>query len=215
MTGSWSPRRRRCRSAGTNWICRSPSMTARAPRSDPWPRRWCGRAPAVSARRCRPWRRSLPEAASISGSNRPSRWRARGTAPPRSSGSRDRRRAAWSRRSCSAGPVNARVGSTWRCAWSATARRSPITRSRSAPTCRARGVRCRSAGRATCSRRSWSGVDAGRSRVHVENGRAVAWLPVQDDAVVIMAVGSDRPAVLDLVGAIAPELCGARSMAIR
>jgi urease accessory protein len=59
------------------------------------------------------------------------------------------------------------------------------------------------------------GVDAGRSRVRVENGRAVAWLPVQDDAVVIMAVGPDRPTVLDLVGAIAPELCGARSMAIR
>ena len=50
------------------------------------------------------------------------------------------------------------------------------------------------------------GVDAGRSRVRVENGRAVAWLPMQDDAVVIMAVGPDRPAVLDLVDAIAPEL---------
>ncbi len=50
------------------------------------------------------------------------------------------------------------------------------------------------------------GVDAGRSRVRVENGRAMAWLPVDDDAVVIMAVGPDRPAVLDLVGAISPEL---------
>ena len=60
-----------------------------------------------------------------------------------------------------------------------------------------------------------TGVDAGPPRVRVENGRAVAWLPVQDDAVVIMAVGSDRPAVLDLVGAIAPELVTTPSMAIR
>ncbi len=50
------------------------------------------------------------------------------------------------------------------------------------------------------------GVDAGSSRVRVERGRAIAWLPVQDDAVVVMAVGSDRPAVLDLVGEVAPEL---------
>ena len=58
------------------------------------------------------------------------------------------------------------------------------------------------------------GVEAGRSRVRVENGRALAWLPMQDDAVVIMAVGSDRPAVLELVGAIAPELATAPAMAI-
>ena len=58
------------------------------------------------------------------------------------------------------------------------------------------------------------GVDAGRSRVRVENGRAMAWLPVYDDAVVIMAVGPDRPAVLDLVGAIAPELVAAPVMAL-
>ena len=57
------------------------------------------------------------------------------------------------------------------------------------------------------------GVDAGRSRVCVENGRAMAWLPVKDDAVVVMAVGPDRPAVLDLVGEIAPELVTAPAMA--
>ena len=50
------------------------------------------------------------------------------------------------------------------------------------------------------------GVDTGRSRVRVDNGRAIAWLPVQDDTVVVLAVGSDRPAVLDLVDEVAPEL---------
>jgi len=58
------------------------------------------------------------------------------------------------------------------------------------------------------------GVEAGRSRVRVESGRALAWLPMHDDVVVIMAVGPDRPAVLDLVGAIAPELVATPAMAV-
>lgn len=58
------------------------------------------------------------------------------------------------------------------------------------------------------------GVEAGRSRVRVESGRALAWLPMHDDVVVIMAIGPDRPAVLDLVGAIAPELVATPAMAV-
>lgn len=50
------------------------------------------------------------------------------------------------------------------------------------------------------------GVDAGRSRVQVDSGRAGAWLPMCDDVVVVMAAGHDRPSVLDLVGRLAPEM---------
>lgn len=50
------------------------------------------------------------------------------------------------------------------------------------------------------------GVDAGRSRVRVEDSRAGAWLPMGDDVVVVMAAGHDRPSVLDLVACLAPEL---------
>ena len=54
------------------------------------------------------------------------------------------------------------------------------------------------------------GVDAGRSRVLVDNARAGAWLPMSDDVVVVMAAGHDRPAVLDLVERLAPELTADR-----
>jgi urease accessory protein len=50
------------------------------------------------------------------------------------------------------------------------------------------------------------GLPAGESRTCVESGRAAAWLPVADDAAVVFAVGADRPAVLDLVERLAPEL---------
>jgi urease accessory protein len=48
------------------------------------------------------------------------------------------------------------------------------------------------------------GVDAGRSRTVVDAGRAAAWLPVADDAAVVLAVGPDRPAVVDAVTRVAP-----------
>jgi urease accessory protein len=50
------------------------------------------------------------------------------------------------------------------------------------------------------------GAAAGESRTCVESGRAGAWLPVAADVAVVLAVGTDRPAVLDLVGWLAPEL---------
>ncbi len=50
------------------------------------------------------------------------------------------------------------------------------------------------------------GVDAGRSRTHVDGSVAGAWLPIADDAVAVLAVGPDRPAVLDLLRTLAPEL---------
>ena len=50
------------------------------------------------------------------------------------------------------------------------------------------------------------GVPTGTSRTRVEAGGAAAWLPVASDAAVVLAVGGDRPAVAELVTAIAPEL---------
>jgi urease accessory protein len=50
------------------------------------------------------------------------------------------------------------------------------------------------------------GVVAGEPRVVVEPRRAIAWMPVAGDAVVVMAVGSDRPAVRALLAAVAPEV---------
>jgi urease accessory protein len=56
------------------------------------------------------------------------------------------------------------------------------------------------------------GPPAGESRTCVESGRAGAWLPVADDVAVVFAVGADRPAVLDLVEILAPELWGAHAL---
>ncbi len=50
------------------------------------------------------------------------------------------------------------------------------------------------------------GVDAGRARTRVDGACAGAWLPKTDDAVVVMAVGPDRPAVRALLRELAPEL---------
>lgn len=50
------------------------------------------------------------------------------------------------------------------------------------------------------------GPDAGAPRVVVEPDRAVSWMPVADDAVVVMALGRDRPAVLALLARVAPEV---------
>ncbi len=50
------------------------------------------------------------------------------------------------------------------------------------------------------------GVTAGESRTCIETGRAAAWLPIAEDAAVVLAVGPDRPSVADLLGRIAPEL---------
>lgn len=56
------------------------------------------------------------------------------------------------------------------------------------------------------------GPPAGESRTCVESGRAAAWLPVAADAAVVFAVGADRPAVLDLVERLAPELWSANAL---
>ena len=50
------------------------------------------------------------------------------------------------------------------------------------------------------------GVRTGDSRVVVEPGRAVSWLPVADDAVMVLAVGGDRPSVRALLAQITPEV---------
>ena len=50
------------------------------------------------------------------------------------------------------------------------------------------------------------GVTAGDSRTVVEPGRAVGWLRVADDVVVVLAVGGDRPAVRALLAEVAPEV---------
>lgn len=52
------------------------------------------------------------------------------------------------------------------------------------------------------------GVDAGPSRVAVTNHGATAWLPLAPDAVAVMALGADRPSVLDAAASLAPELFG-------
>lgn len=50
------------------------------------------------------------------------------------------------------------------------------------------------------------GVDAGAPRSCVEADRAGSWLPVAADTAVVMAVGHDRPRVMNLLAAVAPEL---------
>lgn len=50
------------------------------------------------------------------------------------------------------------------------------------------------------------GVDPGGSRAVVTDECRAAWLPVGDDAAVVLAVGSDRPAVHMAVASVAPEL---------
>jgi len=46
------------------------------------------------------------------------------------------------------------------------------------------------------------GVDAGDARVTEHADGRAAWLPVADDAAVVLAVGVDRPAVLRLTGSV-------------
>ena len=50
------------------------------------------------------------------------------------------------------------------------------------------------------------GVDAGRARTRIDGASAGGWLPIDDDTVVVMAVGPDRPEVLALLAALAPEM---------
>lgn len=50
------------------------------------------------------------------------------------------------------------------------------------------------------------GIDAGIPRVRVEAGRAAAWLPVETDAAVAMAIGHDRPSAMSLLAALSPAL---------
>lgn len=46
------------------------------------------------------------------------------------------------------------------------------------------------------------GAVSGASRTHVAAGVAAAWLPVADDAAVVVAVGPDRPTAVDAAGAV-------------
>lgn len=48
------------------------------------------------------------------------------------------------------------------------------------------------------------GIDVGPARVCVEADRAAAWLPVAADAAMVMAVGHDRPSVMNLLTALSP-----------
>lgn len=50
------------------------------------------------------------------------------------------------------------------------------------------------------------GVHAGRARTRVDGAAAGGWLPITEDTAVVMAVGPDRPEVLALLRALAPEL---------
>lgn len=50
------------------------------------------------------------------------------------------------------------------------------------------------------------GVDAGGSRVAVTAHGATAWLPLAPDAAALMAVGPDRPTVLDAAHSLAPGI---------
>lgn len=50
------------------------------------------------------------------------------------------------------------------------------------------------------------GVVAGPPRVVVESARAVSWLPLAADAVMVLAVGGDRPSVRELLAAVTPEV---------
>ncbi len=49
------------------------------------------------------------------------------------------------------------------------------------------------------------GGDAGQPQVRVEADRAAAWLPVAADAVVVMAIGRNRPSVMELLPALNPS----------
>lgn len=51
-----------------------------------------------------------------------------------------------------------------------------------------------------------AGCPPGDAWVRVEADRAAAWMPVADDAALLLAVGPDRPAVLGLVAHLAPLL---------
>ena len=48
------------------------------------------------------------------------------------------------------------------------------------------------------------GIDVGQPQVRVEADRAAAWLPVGLDAVVVMAIGHDRPSAMNLLAALSP-----------
>jgi urease accessory protein len=48
------------------------------------------------------------------------------------------------------------------------------------------------------------GIDVGLPQVRVEADRAVAWLPVAADAAMVMAIGHDRPSVMNLLAALSP-----------
>jgi urease accessory protein len=59
------------------------------------------------------------------------------------------------------------------------------------------------------------GVAAGASQTEVTATTAAAWLPLFDDAVAVVAVGPDRPAVWGALARIAPALIPATSQASR
>lgn len=50
------------------------------------------------------------------------------------------------------------------------------------------------------------GIEPGRARTRLDGATAGGWLPIASDAVAVLAVGPDRPAVLALLHELAPEL---------
>lgn len=50
------------------------------------------------------------------------------------------------------------------------------------------------------------GIDAGPPRVCVEPRRAAAWLPLDEDAAMVMAIGHDRPSVMNMLAVLSPAV---------
>jgi hypothetical protein len=48
------------------------------------------------------------------------------------------------------------------------------------------------------------GLDPGASQVCVESDRAAAWLPIASDAAMVLAVGRDRPSVMEALAGVSP-----------
>ena len=55
------------------------------------------------------------------------------------------------------------------------------------------------------------GVDAGDERVTIDGEVRAAWLPLSGDTAMVLAVGPDRPGVVEVVTALAPELIASPS----
>lgn len=59
------------------------------------------------------------------------------------------------------------------------------------------------------------GTWAGPSRTLIDGHRAGSRMPIADDAIAVLAIGDDRPAVLELIAGLAPELWNGYGKTIR